>query len=114
MLDDLVPIVVFLSVAYAIVGVTRIVSDGRTRRRLVEAGAAPELAQALTAPPRRDPGLGTSLQFGLVTGAIGVGLIVIQFLPYRTDEPIAAGLLLVFAAAGMLAYYALARRQSTA
>ena len=111
MIDDLVPIVMFLSVAYAVVGVTRAISDGRTRRKLVETGASPELAKALTAPSR-DPGLGTSLQLALVTGAIGIALIIIQFLPYRTDEPITAGLVLVFAAAGLLGYYALARRHT--
>jgi hypothetical protein len=112
MIDELVPIVMFLSFAYALVGVTRAISDGRTRRKLAESGASPELAKALTAPSR-DPGLGTSLQFGLVAGAIGVALIIIQFLPYRTEDPIAAGLILVFAAAGLLGYYALARRQPT-
>ena len=74
-------------------------------------GRVPSWPRRLTAPSR-DPGLGTSLQFGLVTGAIGIALIIIQFLPYRTDDPITAGLVLVFAAAGLLGYYALARRHT--
>ena len=45
-----------------------------------------------------------------MTGAVGLGLIVIQFLPFRSDEPIALGVILVFAAAGLLTYYARARR----
>jgi hypothetical protein len=39
---------------------------------------------------------------------------IVMFLipPYRTDDPITAGLVLVFAAAGLLGYYALARRHT--
>ncbi len=41
---------------------------------------------------------------------MGLALILIQFLPYRSDEPIVLGLILVFAAAGFLGYYVSARR----
>jgi len=70
----------------------------------------PELARAVTAVPNDDLGLSGTLRWGLVTGAVGLGLIVIQFLPFRSDEPIALGVILVFAAAGLLTYYARARR----
>ena len=33
-----------------------------------------------------------------------------QFLPYRWDQPIVLGVILVFVAAGLLVYYASARR----
>ena len=106
----LVPIAFILGLAFVLVGVTKVISDGRTRRRLIEAGATPELARAVTAVPKDDLGLSGTLRWGLVTGAVGLGLIVIQFLPFRSDEPIALGVILVFAAAGLLTYYARARR----
>ena len=106
----LVPIAFILGLAFVLVGVTKVISDGRTRRRLIEAGATPELARAVTAVPNDDLGLSGTLRWGLVTGAVGLGLIVIQFLPFRSDEPIALGVILVFAAAGLLTYYARARR----
>jgi len=108
MFDQLVPIVLFVSLAVASIGITRIVSDGRTRRKLIEAGATPEQVQAISARP--DPGLADALKWGLVIGAIGLALIVIQFIPYRPDEPISFGLVLVFGAGGLLAYYSTARR----
>jgi len=114
MLMDLVPLVVpvaaLLSLAFVIVGVTRVVVEGRTRRRLIEAGANPEVAAAIVAPVRSDPGLHGALKWGLVTGAVGLALVVIQFIPYGPDDPIVFGLVLVFGAAGLLAYYASARR----
>ncbi len=106
----LVPIAFLLTVAFTLMGITKIISDGRTRRRLIESGAAPELARAIAAAPKDDPGLNSALRWGIVTGAVGLGLIVVQFLPYRSGEPIVLGVVLVFAAAGLLTYYASARR----
>jgi hypothetical protein len=106
----LVPIAFLLSVAFTLFGVTKVISDGRTRRRLIEAGATPELAKAIVAAPNDDPGLYGALRWGILTGAVGLALILIQFLPYRSDDPIMLGVILVFAAAGLLAYYASARR----
>jgi uncharacterized protein DUF6249 len=107
---DLVPIAFLLSVTFILVGITKIISDGRTRRRLIEAGATAELARAIVAAPKDDPGLYGALRSGILTGAVGLGLILIQFLPYRSNEPIVLGVILVFAAAGLLGYYVSARR----
>jgi hypothetical protein len=106
----LVPIAFLLSIAFTLVGVTKVISDGSTRRRLIQAGATPELARAIVAAPKDDPGLYGALKWGILTGAVGLALILIQFLPYRSDEPIVLGVILVFAAAGLLAYYVNARR----
>lgn len=108
--DTLVPIAVFLTLAFTIVAVTRIISDGRTRRRLLQTGVTPELARAIAEPPRDDPGLYGALKWGLILGAVGLALIVVQFLPYRPEDPIVLGLILVFGAAGLLVYYVSARR----
>lgn len=107
---NLVPITFLLSVTFILVGITKVISDGRTRRRLIEAGATPELARAIMAAPKDDPGLYGALRWGILTGAVGLALILIQFLPYRSDEPIVLGVILVFAAAGLLGYYVSARR----
>ena len=40
----------------------------------------------------------------------GLALILIQFLPFRSGDPIMLGVILVFVAAGLLTYYATARR----
>ena len=107
---SMVPIAFFLSVTFILVGITKVLSDGRTRRRLIEAGATPELARAIVAAPKDDPGLYGALRWGIVTGAVGLALILIEFLPYRSNEPIVLGVILVFAAAGLLGYYLSARR----
>jgi hypothetical protein len=110
MVEIVVPLAFLFSLAVIVVSVTKIVSDGRTRRRLVDTGATPERTAAVLAPMHGDPALYDSLRWGIVAAAVGVALIVIQFLPYRMDEPIVYGLLFLFAAAGLLLYWATARR----
>jgi hypothetical protein len=108
--DTLVPLGFFMALAFIIVSVAKIVSDGRMRRRLIDANVSPELAKAINVAPRDDPGLFGALKWGLETGAIGLALIIIQFTPYRSGDPIMLGVILVFAAAGLLAYYVTAKR----
>ena len=112
MTEVLVPIALFVSLAVAVVAVTKIVSEGRTRRQLIQSGATAELARAVIAKPEEDVGLRTALQVGLVVGAIGLALILVQFLPYRSDDPISVGVVFIFAAAGFLGYYAAGRRMT--
>ena len=106
----LLPIVIVATMAFAVVAIVKILSDGRTRRRLIDTGASADVVAAITAAPLRDPALYESLRWALVIGAIGLALVLIEFLPYRADEPIVYGLVLLFAAAGLFVYYATARR----
>jgi phosphatidylglycerophosphate synthase len=110
MLDDLLPIVVPLAFFWAVAFVARTIGETRTRRRLIETKATPEFAAAVMRDAPRDIAAHDSLKWGLLIGAVGLALIVVQFLPYRTDEPIAIGVVLVFGAAGLLAHYAATRR----
>lgn len=107
--DTLVPLGLFAMIAFIIVGLTKVISDGRIRRRLIETGATSELAKAIAGTPQSDPDLYSALKWGLLTGAIGLSLIVIQFLPYRPEDPIMLGVILLFAAGGLLGYYVIAR-----
>jgi|SRR5215207_976199 len=109
MTEIVVPVTLFLSGAFMIVGVTKIISDGLTRRRMINAGVTPEMVKAITEAPE-ELGLYSALKWGLVVGAVGLALVIVQFLPYRMDDPIMLGLGLVFGAAGLLVYYALGRR----
>ena len=110
MVEIIVPLGLFLSLAYATVGVTRAITDSRVRRRLLESNTSVELANAVVASPRREPMLGETLKWGMVIGALGLALILLQFLPFDADDPIASGILLLSAAIALLGYYGMARR----
>ena len=110
MIETVVPIALFVALTFTIVSVARIISEGRTRRRLIEAGVTSDVARALTAGQYDAIGLHGALKWGLVMLALGIALIVVQFIPYRPDEPIAFGIVLVAVALGLLLYFAIGRR----
>src|SRR5688500_7503049 len=109
MVEIIVPVALFLSIAFATVGVTKAITDARVRRRLLESNVSPEMAAAVVAPPR-PTAHSPVLRWGLILGSVGLSLIIIQFLPYDEDDPIAMGILLVAASIGLLASYAIERR----
>ena len=107
--NTLVPLALFACIAYCVVGVTRAITDARTRRRLIEAGTSVDLVRAVIGePPERDPYV--VLRWGLIVGAVGLALVGVQFLPYDPDAPLPTGLVLLAGALGLLASYAVSRR----
>jgi hypothetical protein len=108
--STLVPVAMFLSFTVTIIAVVRLVTEARTRRRLIEMNATPELARTVITASAADLGVHASLQWGLVTGAVGLALVLVQYLPFEPDEPIAYGVVLLFASAGMVLYHVLGRR----
>lgn len=113
MLDDglLVPIAFFVFIAVTVLGVARIISEGRTRRRLIEAGGTAEVARELAAH-QDEHGLYNALKWGIVTIAVGLAFVIVQFLPYGPDDPIMFGVVLLFFGGGLLTYYVTARRMA--
>jgi hypothetical protein len=109
--EVLVPIALFAMIAFILVGMTQHISEGRTRRRLIDSGASPELIQAMNL--RQDSGQHAALQWGLVLAAVGAALIVVDQIDYQAHEPLAVGIVLLFGAGGLLAYYAIARRMTS-
>lgn len=111
MLDEglLVPIAFFVFVAVTILGLARIISEGRTRRRLIEAGGSAEVVRQLTAN-QDEHGLFSALKWGIVAIGVGLALVIVQFLPYGEDDPIMFGVVLLFLGGSLLTYYVTARR----
>jgi hypothetical protein len=91
----------------AIVFVTRIISDNRLRRRMVDNGLTPELISAISAPPRKDADRLGALKWGLVFSGVGIALIINSFLPFGLSDPASTGLVLLFGAGGLLLFYRL-------
>jgi hypothetical protein len=111
-MDTIIPLALFLSLAVTIISVTRTIAESRTRRQLIQSGVTSETAAAIIAAlPQQEAH--ASLRWGLLLGTVGLALVVIQFLPYRPDEPISMGIVLLFGAAGLLAYHFSARRLET-
>ena len=102
------PVLVFVSFFAFILGTTKVLSDNWTKRKLIEARVSEDIIRALFRK-ESDPEMFAALKWGIVLAALGVGLIVSQYLPSRFEEPLAWGVVLVFGGVGLLAYYATAR-----
>lgn len=110
-MEELVPIALFAMIAVIMVGMTRIISEARTRRRLIDSGASAELIQAMNF--RQDSGQHSALQWGLVLAALGAALVVVDQIDYQAHVPLAIGIVLLFSAGGLLSYFAIARRMTS-
>ena len=108
--ENLVPLGLFVSIVVLCTSLAKIISDGRTRRRLIEAGATADVVRAVTPAVRDDLGVYSALKWGIVILAGGLALVVIQFMPYRDNDPIVPGILMVFVGGALLIYWAFVRR----
>ena len=102
------PVLVFISFFAFILGTTKVLSDNWTKRKLIEARVSEDIIRALFRK-ESDPEMFAALKWGIVLAALGLGLIVSQYLPSRFEEPLAWGVVMVFGGAGLLLYYAAAR-----
>lgn len=103
--DILIPITLFVAVAYAI----KVTVEAYTRRRIIETRGSEELVRALLdgeAGRRRQ----SSLQWGAVLVALAVGFGLVELTGTREVTPGVVALLLGATGLGNLAYYLLERR----
>lgn len=105
--DTLVPIALFVMIAAIILGLARIISDGRTRRRLIDHGGSADVAHVLAQLAAHERAHPAALMWGLVAITAGAAFVVLQFLPFDEDDPIMAGVVLLFVGAGLLLYHRL-------
>jgi Na+/H+ antiporter NhaD/arsenite permease-like protein len=106
MLDS--PAFVLVGFFAFVMGMTKVLSDNWTKRKLIEARVSDDVIRTLFRK-ESDPEVFASLKWGIVLVSLGLGLIVSQHLHTGFDEPLAWGVVLLFGGGGLLAYYAVAR-----
>ena len=76
----------------------------RLKKRIIDAGPLDETGLRFL---QQLSGFGTeAMKWGIILMTAGVGLIVMQFIPYSAaDSPLPYGVEMVFVAAGFLLYY---------
>lgn len=100
-----VPMVLFVCITYAI----KIVVDARVRGRIIDTGGSDELVKTIMRDEdqrRRH----SSLRWGIVLVAIGVGFGLIQWFGWREVTPGAIAVLAVAVGIGNLVFFAVARK----
>lgn len=104
-LDLLIPITLFICIAYAI----KVTVDAYTRRRIIESRGSEELVRSLLDGETRRRRQ-ASLHWGSVLLALAVGFGLVEWLGANDVTPGVVALLLGATGLGNLAYYMLERR----
>jgi hypothetical protein len=110
MAGTLVPIAAIVLFFWGIVALTRTISDGRLRRRILEMNPSPELVRAMAITPKQDPALATSLRWGIVITTVALGIMTVGYFNIE-ETAFGFGVVLLGAGVGLLIYYAIAKRQ---
>lgn len=104
-------IVIVPAMFLAMVAIVKIVSDARTRNRLIDKGLVEEGIKNLY-PRQSSPAL-SNLKWGLVLLGVGLGAMVSFFTDAISEEG-TLGLMCVLAGLAFLVYYAIASKQDKA
>jgi hypothetical protein len=105
--EILIPIVLFICIAYTI----KVVVDARARGRMIGAGGSEELVKSilLDEEQRRRH---SSLRWGIVLLSVGVGFGLIQWFGWQEVTPGLIAVLALATGAGNLAFFAISRKVS--
>ena len=110
--DIIVPIVAMVTVFGSIVLFIKILTDYWLRRKMVEKGLVDENAVNLLKQHRHEGGKYSALKWGLIVLFAGIGLMVINFLPYDGETSMPYGVFAFFVALGFLIYYFYVKKES--
>lgn len=96
-------ILIPLGFTWGLVAIVRAVVENGTRRKAIEKGIPEDVARTLfqTAPVSGDQ----SLKYGLIAGALGLALVVIDSLGLDPERPLAFGIPLLLVGAALVGYH---------
>lgn len=99
-------LVMFLVVPF----IVKMLSDNRTRRKLIEKGLVDEKVKYLFMDKPREY-VSSSLKWGMVLIAIGLAVFVGQMAPKDLVEEVTIGAMFVFGGLALVIYYVIASRK---
>jgi hypothetical protein len=101
---------IVLIIFSALVLIVRAAVDGIVRAKALKSDAASsEVIKALS--QAGTPFHLTALKWGLGLGSLGIGFLIIEALKLQPEQPGTWGVLTLSVAAGLLAFYAFAKKQ---
>jgi hypothetical protein len=105
-----IPLAGIIFFFWALVSITRQISENRLRRQILDANPSPELVTAMRILPKQDPGLTVSLKWGIVMSTVAVAIMFVGYFDMG-ESFFGFGIVLLGAGIGQLIYYAIAKRQ---
>jgi hypothetical protein len=105
-------VAVFLVVAVMVITIAWVIIawyNYRLKKRIIDSGPVNE--EAMNFLKNLSSSNTESLKWGCIVFAGGLGLVILEFIPYSSDSALPYGLEAMFIAAGFLTYYALVNRK---
>ena len=111
-MDEVLQVFIAVGGFFVVIGfMADSIARAAIRRKLADKELTPEQMETIL-KRRADPD--SILKWALLTGVVGLGFLLLQFLPDTLrDEPFAAGLVLVFASGALFLYRAMIQRRSS-
>jgi hypothetical protein len=110
--DVLEPLAVLVPVFGSIILFFKLMTDYWLKKKIVDKGLGAEDASALLKSQNSTDNKYSSLKWGLILLFGGLGLVVINYVPYYRDSPLPFGLFTVFVALGFLVYYFYVKKET--
>ncbi len=101
---ELIPIIIVPGFFILIGFITKLISDNRVRRELIKSNADTATIENLFLRARSENPDG-SLKWGVVSVAIGIAMILIEFIDLAGDQPMTYGIVFIFGGAALLGFY---------
>jgi hypothetical protein len=111
-MENLIPIFAIVGVFGGGVLFVKILTDFFLKRKIVEQGLATEEINSILRKGVEDNKY-SGLKWGLILLSAGIGLVIINYVPYDSDTPFPYGILSICVAFGFLTYYMLVKRDQT-
>ena len=109
-MEEFLPVFVLSVIGLTVVTIIRVVSEARTRNRLIEKGMIDENIRHLYSNQAKLQTL-SNLKWGMVLVGIGLAALISQLFPQTISDEMALGLAFLFAGAGFLIYVPIAQNQ---
>jgi hypothetical protein len=92
-----------------IVSIINTILNYKLKRKLIESGQVNDTSINILG--EQEEGRYSALKWGLVVLFGGLGLVILEFIPYHVNSPFPYGFVTSFIAAGFLIYYLLVRKE---
>jgi hypothetical protein len=104
---EMLPLIVMLLVVPVVI---KLLSENKTRRKLIEKGLVDEKIKYLF-PDKPKDYVGSSLKWGMVLIAVGLAVFAGQMAPSDLVEEVTIGCMLVFGGLALVIYYVIASKK---
>jgi hypothetical protein len=107
-MESLNEVMIVAIIFFSCVGVIKIISDNRLRRKLIERG--PVDPKTMQLPVFQQASILSSLKWGFVLVGLGFALLIGQLLPSEVDGEVIVGGMFLLGGVGLLLFYFIADR----